>query len=202
MVSVNFPKRPHSGVGYPLRGVKIAIASEDLANECAADERGLILIQGPNVFAGYLTAASDPFVAFRGERWYNSGDLGFMKDGRLHISGRLKRFVKIGGEMISLPALEDALKLAYPDTKKGPVIAIIESVQNDRSEIVLASSLDVTLDGVNDLIFAAGFPAIARVRRIVKVEKIPILGTGKADIQEITRIARSVSREGSDSPSR
>lgn len=190
VVCVNFPKHPHSGVGQPLRDVTIAIANEDLTRECSDGERGLILIQGPNVFSGYLTAANDPFVTFKGERWYSSGDLGYMKGGLLHISGRLKRFVKVGGEMISLPALEDALKEKFPDTKKGPVIALVEAAADDRSEIVLASAVDTSVDEVNGIIFAAGFPAVARVRRVVRMEKIPLLGSGKADIQEITRLVK------------
>ena len=175
---------------------------EALARELPEGERGLILIKGPTVFGGYLGGSPDPFVAFRGERWYNSGDLGFMKEGRLHISGRLKRFVKIGGEMISLPAIEDALKEKFPDTKKGPMIAVVEVEAEGRNEIVLASAVDVKLEDVNEIIFAAGFTAIARIRRMVIFEKIPQLGTGKADIQQIVKSARSSSPEGSGSTSR
>lgn len=189
VVCVNFPGQPHSGVGRPLKDVRIKIVSEDLSLEMPESQRGLILIKGPNVFGGYLSGSPDPFVMFQNERWYNSGDLGFMKDGHLQISGRLKRFVKIGGEMISLPAIEEALKEKYPDTKKGPAVAVVDVEKNDGCEIVLAISCEAELAEVNQTIFSAGLPAVARIRRIVKFEKIPQLGSGKADIQQIKRIA-------------
>ena len=92
--------------------------------------------------------------------------------------------------MISLPAIEDALKEKFPDTKKGPVIAVVEVESDGKNEIVLASAADIELSAANDIIFAAGFPAIARIRRVVLFDKIPQLGSGKADIQQIIRAAK------------
>ena len=74
-------------------------------------EQGLILARGPNVFKGYLNKGiASPFLQVEGKEWYSTGDLGYLDPGgSLIISGRLKRFIKIGGEMISLASMEDAL---------------------------------------------------------------------------------------------
>ena len=80
----------------------------------APGETGMLLVSGPNVFAGYLGTDAQPFVEFEGRRWYRTGDLvSEDPDGCLTFRGRLKRFVKIGGEMISLPQIENVLAQAF-----------------------------------------------------------------------------------------
>ena len=70
----------------------------------------MICVRGPSIFHGYLGIDNDPFVEIEGEKYYQTGDLGYVdNDGYLFITGRLKRFLKIGGEMISLPFLENIL---------------------------------------------------------------------------------------------
>ncbi len=82
----------------------------------------MIQIGGPTVFPGYLLHDGlSPFVEESGKRWYLSGDLGELDaDGYLRFRGRLKRFLKAGGEMISLPALEELFVRLYPPTRDGP----------------------------------------------------------------------------------
>lgn len=69
----------------------------------AAGESGMLLVRGPNVFGGYLGRDEQPFISFEGEMWHRTGDLVSRDtDGCLTFKGRLRRFIKIGGEMISL----------------------------------------------------------------------------------------------------
>jgi long-chain-fatty-acid--[acyl-carrier-protein] ligase len=75
----------------------------------------MIFIAGSSIFSGYLDASIEsPFEVFNGVKYYKTGDLGYLDtDGFLHITGRLKRFIKIAGEMISLPSLEAILLEKY-----------------------------------------------------------------------------------------
>ncbi|MFR1534348.1 MAG: hypothetical protein ACLSTO_12375 [Bilophila wadsworthia] len=90
----------------------------------APGETGMLLVSGPNVFGGYLGVDADkqPFVAFEGMEWYRTGDLvSEVADGCLTFRGRLKRFVKVGGEMISLTQIESVLAAAFgEDVPKNP----------------------------------------------------------------------------------
>ena len=77
---------------------------------CGSRRTGMLLVSGPNVFGGYLGVDADkqPFVAFEGMEWYRTGDLvSEAAHGCLTFRGRLKRFVKVGGEMISLPQIRE-----------------------------------------------------------------------------------------------
>ena len=77
---------------------------------------GVLLVRGPSVFAGYLNfTGKSPFVEIEGKQYYNTGDIVCIDhDGLLTFQGRLKRFAKLGGEMISLPAIESILEAGLP----------------------------------------------------------------------------------------
>lgn len=77
----------------------------------------MIYVTGPSIFGGYQdTTLESPFVTFSQSSYYKTGDLGYLDaEGYLFISGRLKRFVKVAGEMISLPFLEQILQETYPE---------------------------------------------------------------------------------------
>lgn len=190
VVCANRPGKPRLGVGYPVRDVKLLIVDLETKQPLAEGERGLILISGPNVFNGYLGGKPDPFIEVAGHRWYNSGDLGYIKDGALVISGRLKRFVKIGGEMISLPALEDALKQSWPDGEDGPALAVIASEveQDKRPDLILFSVPDISLVEANQKLKEAGFTNIVKISDVRKVKSLPLLGSGKADLQTLKQM--------------
>ena len=103
----------------------------------------------------------------------------------LTFAGRLKRFIKLGGEMISLPAIEAVLDRIYPSADDAPVIAVEAGGTEEAPEIVLFTTLDLDRSTVNDQLRAAGLSALYGVRRVVKVDAIPLLGTGKTDYREL-----------------
>ncbi|NLF24416.1 MAG: AMP-binding protein [Deltaproteobacteria bacterium] len=189
IVSVNRPGEERTGVGQPLEGVEILIVDHQSFKPLPDGECGLILIRGENVFDGYLSKEADPFLEVAGKRWYNSGDLGFLQNGSLVLAGRLKRFVKIGGEMISLPAIEDALSETWPPNQDGPVLAVSakEHADGGRPQIHLFSSVGIDLERANQALKSAGLPALAKISAVHQVPKIPLLGTGKVDIQKLDR---------------
>ena len=169
-------------VGLPLDNVKLKVVDVETHAALAQGETGMLLIHGPNVFPGYLDQAGDPFIEQDGLRWYLSGDLARIdEDGFVWLAGRLKRFIKAAGEMISLPAIEEPLTLAYPPDENGPRVAV-EGVENhDGRRIVLFTTMDITLRQANELLQVKGLRGVMRLDEVRKLEKLPVLGTGKTD---------------------
>jgi long-chain-fatty-acid--[acyl-carrier-protein] ligase len=117
-----------------------------------------------------------------GKRWYVTGDLGEIDvDGYLVFRGRLKRFLKAGGEMISLPALEEPFARLYPATDKGPRVAVEGIETSDGRRIILFTTEDITLSDANTLLQKEGFRGVLRLDDVKKMDKIPMLGSGKTD---------------------
>jgi long-chain-fatty-acid--[acyl-carrier-protein] ligase len=144
----------------------------------------MLLVSGPNVFPGYIGGDSPPpFQEREGKRWYVTGDLATIDgDGYVHFVGRLKRFLKAGGEMISLPALEDPLARLYPPTKEeGPRVAVEGVEQDGDRRIVLFTTVPMTLQQANAVLEKEGFRGVMRLNEVRQVDKIPMLGTGKTD---------------------
>jgi long-chain-fatty-acid--[acyl-carrier-protein] ligase len=144
---------------------------------------GMLHVSGPNVFPGYIGhEGPPPFREMNGKRWYVTGDLGTIdEDGQVVFSGRLKRFLKAGGEMISLPALEEPFGKMYPPTDAGPRVAV-EGVETESGRrIVLFTTEDLSLREANAVLQKEGHRGVMRLDDVQKVESIPVLGTGKTD---------------------
>jgi acyl-CoA synthetase (AMP-forming)/AMP-acid ligase II len=169
---------------------------ENLAT--AANQPGLLLVRGPSVFSGYLpppvgyASPASPFVEYKGKTWYRTGDLlSRDEEGVLTFRGRLKRFIKAGGEMISLPQIEETLLRALdslvpdglPGEQEGPLLAI-EAVGPD-GLITLFSSADISREQANRILSSGGLSGLYNIRQVIKVEKLPLLGTGKVDYRAL-----------------
>lgn len=178
------------GVGRPLSCVEVLIV--DIDTHCPLTEgcRGLILIRGDSVFRGYLSGQPNPFIRVNNKLWYNSGDLGFLKDGSLVISGRIKRFTKIAGEMISLPALESALNAVYgaKDEEIGFCVLAKESSDGTRPQLFLFSTNEINVEDVNKALASSGFSHLVKIRDVIVIPNIPLLGSGKTDYQKLHEI--------------
>jgi len=184
IVSVCRPGEPPEGVGRPLAEVDVLIVDLDSSEPLNTGETGMILVSGKSIFGGYLGKnPPNPFVEINGKKWYVTGDLGYLtENGAIVIAGRLKRFVKIGGEMISLPAIEEVLTNIWPPTDDGPVVAVEAcEVEGQRPKIVLFSKEEIKLDDANKLLAEAGFGNIVKISEVRKTDEIPVLGTGKID---------------------
>jgi long-chain-fatty-acid--[acyl-carrier-protein] ligase len=185
VVSATRPDRPQPGtIGEPLDAVEWAVVQLETGRPAAPGEPGMLLVRGPTVFAGYLNYTGDsPFVEWDGKSWYRTGDL-VSDDGTgwLTFEGRLKRFVKLGGEMISLPAIEAVLLPRFASEQdEGPPIAVETLGAADSPEIALFSVRETTREAVNAIIRDAGLSPLYYVRQVIRVERIPVLGTGKTD---------------------
>ncbi len=185
VVSVNPPKANRPGtLGKPLPDVEVSVVDlETEENALPPGERGMLLVSGPTVFPGYIGhEGPPPFKERGGKRWYVTGDLAAVDtDGYIHFHGRLKRFLKAGGEMISLPALEEPLARRWPPTDKGPRVAVEGMETPEGRRIVLFTTEPITLDEANAVLLEEGFRGVMRLDEVRQVKAIPVLGTGKTD---------------------
>jgi long-chain-fatty-acid--[acyl-carrier-protein] ligase len=184
MVSANVPGATKPGtVGKPLPGVEVLVLDVETEKPVGPNRLGTLLVSGPTIFPGYIGYdGPSPFKEIDGKRWYATGDLAKIDDdGYIEFCGRMKRFLKAGGEMISLPALEDPFARLYPPTKDGPRVAV-EGVEADGARhIVLFSTEPLNVHDANAKLIEAGFRGVMRLDEVRKIDKIPVLGTGKTD---------------------
>jgi acyl-[acyl-carrier-protein]-phospholipid O-acyltransferase/long-chain-fatty-acid--[acyl-carrier-protein] ligase len=178
-------------VGQPLPGVLVQIVSTDTFEPLAPELEGMILVKGPNVMRGYLGRDDLTRSAFR-DGWYVTGDLGHLtEDGFLKISGRLSRFSKIGGEMVPHGRVEEALHEAIGATSQVFAVTAVGDPRKGERLAVLHTLDDAQVQKAIDGLGAAGLPNLFIPRRdqFIKVDVIPILGTGKLDLRAIHRMA-------------
>jgi acyl-CoA synthetase (AMP-forming)/AMP-acid ligase II/1-acyl-sn-glycerol-3-phosphate acyltransferase/acyl carrier protein len=194
VVSANWPKSIVIGsIGHAMPSVHVVVVREEegrIMGRAETGETGMLLARGPNIFSGYLGDAPNPFVSFEGHTWYRTGDLVSMDEtGRMTFRGRLKRFVKVGGEMISLPQVEGVLLEAFAGhpgaPAEGPLLAVEASPEEAGAEVVVFTPLPLGLLEVNAALREAGLSALHSVKRVVLVKAIPLLGSGKTDYRAL-----------------
>jgi acyl-[acyl-carrier-protein]-phospholipid O-acyltransferase/long-chain-fatty-acid--[acyl-carrier-protein] ligase len=180
VLAVNTPMAFRSGtVGQFLPGIQYQLVP---VPGIAAG--GMLHVKGPNLMSGYLRFENpgvlQPPASPAGDGWYETGDVVEVSDeGFVKIVGRVKRFAKVAGEMVSLEAVE---KLA---ASASPTAAHAASTQPDpaRGETILLFSTDPALnrEQLQAGARSGGWPEIAVPRRIITVDALPLLGTGKID---------------------
>ncbi len=191
IISVNPEADPRPGsIGPVLPSIEYAITDPDTFERVEVGRRGMLLVRGPSVFGGYLQHdGPSPFVEAEGHTWYRTGDLVRAdEDGWLTFAGRLKRFAKIGGEMISLPAIEAVLTERFiRDDDEGPILAVVAVTADERPELVLVAVREIDRDAANAAIREAGLSALHNIRRVELLDELPLLGTGKTDYRALQR---------------
>ena len=179
--------------GIPLDGVEVVI-----------DDNGEILLSGPTLAQGYLDEklSSQRFITRAGNRWYRTGDAGSYDGHQLRVSGRMDRVIISGGLKVSLDAVaevartvvgvEQAFAVNIPDTEWGERPAVITQVN---TQVFTAEALQS--DG-DDSVYAAVYDAVeaelgrvAAPKRVVCVEHIPLLESGKPDYVTMRSLATS-----------
>lgn len=199
MVTITLPGKSRLGVGTPLPGVEICVIDTESGALLSQGKEGEVCIRGPNVFAGYLGGQKSPFITLNGKEWYRSGDRGALaENGALVLSGRLKRFVKIGGEMVSLGGLEEELlRLAHelkwpiPTEIEGYPLAIgVKERESEKPEIILFTIFDIAKEDVNIALRKSGYGNIVKISEVRKLEQIPLTGTGKTHYRALDEMLR------------
>jgi len=187
-------------VGQPLPGVSVRIVASETYEPLGPDVPGLILVKGPNVMSGYLGRDDLTRAAFH-DGWYVTGDQGFLsEDGFLRITGRLSRFSKIGGEMVPHGLIEEALQEAAGATSQVFAVTAVGDERKGESLVVLHTLDDEHVQQAFEGLSAKGLPNLFIPRRdhFIKVDAIPILGSGKLDLRAVRRMAEDAVR-GSES---
>jgi acyl-[acyl-carrier-protein]-phospholipid O-acyltransferase/long-chain-fatty-acid--[acyl-carrier-protein] ligase len=179
-------------VGRPLPGTQIKTIDPDSGAELAEGSSGLILVKGPQVMVGYLNR-SEATEKVLNDGWYNTGDLGYVDpEGFLHITDRLSRFSKVGGEMVPHMAVESAiLDAAGISEPCVAVTALPDPKRGERLFVVFTNELSISPIEVQKRLLASELPRlwIPAVDDFIRVETIPILGTGKVDLRKLKEIA-------------
>lgn len=152
-------------------------------------EGGRLLVRGPNIMHGYLNPEPNAkFQALGG--WYDTGDMVRVdEDNFVFILGRLKRFAKISGEMVSLTAVEEAFAGAFPQFGARCEVAVVAIPDDDKGErlIAVCNESKLTLEDLRGAIKARGLTNLCVPRELRVVREIPKLGTGKVDNRELLR---------------
>lgn len=185
-LSVNTPLNPRYGsVGRLLPGIEYRLESIE-----GVSTGGRLFVRGPNVMRGYLNAdANEKFLALDG--WYDTGDIVSVDEsGFLFIQGRMKRFAKVSGEMVSLTAVEDALAGAFPQYGLRCQVAVVSVPDEARGEVLIAAANEpkLSMEEVRAAIKAKGLSNLCVPREIVFVREIPKLGTGKTNHRELEKL--------------
>ncbi|MEM9495805.1 MAG: AMP-binding protein [Pseudomonadota bacterium] len=152
------------------------------------ENAGRLLVRGPNVMRGYLSADNPGVVTPPQDGWHDTGDIVAIDErGYVAIRGRLKRFAKIGGEMVSLAVVENCASAVWPDNTHA---AAILPDPRKGEQVVLVTDRDPAPRGLL-LAWAQshGVPEIAVPKKIVSVESVPVLGTGKVDFVGVKALA-------------
>jgi acyl-[acyl-carrier-protein]-phospholipid O-acyltransferase/long-chain-fatty-acid--[acyl-carrier-protein] ligase len=182
VIAVDDPKDfRHGTVGAPVPGLETRL------DPVPGIARGAqLFVRGPNIMQGYLNENGELEPPKDG--WHDTGDVVEIgDDGRITILGRVKRFAKIGGEMVSLTAAEQLAAQVWPDSRHA-VISMPDPKKGERL-VLVTDRFDATAAPLVAYAQQTGAPELAVPRKILKVTEVPVLGTGKTDYVAIQRIA-------------
>jgi acyl-[acyl-carrier-protein]-phospholipid O-acyltransferase/long-chain-fatty-acid--[acyl-carrier-protein] ligase len=176
VVAVNHPDRNRPGtVGQLLPGMEARVEPVE-----GITDGGRLYLRGPNVMAGYMSPDDPDRVEPLPDGWHDTGDIvDIDPEGYIAILGRVKRFAKIGGEMVSLSAVEGLVAAVYPEARHA-VVAVADSKKGEKLVLVTDRG-DADVTRLAEWAREHGAPELAIPKKIVRVGELPVLGTGKTD---------------------
>ena len=156
------------------------------------EEGGKLLVHGPNVMKGYLLANNPGELIPPQDNWYDTGDIvDIDEQGFISIKGRAKRFAKIGGEMVSLTAVESYLSNLWPNAAHA-VVALKEQKKGEQL-ILFTEQRDAERSAIIAYTKQEGIGELSNPKTIHIIDEIPLLGTGKLDYVSIKELAEELS---------
>jgi acyl-[acyl-carrier-protein]-phospholipid O-acyltransferase/long-chain-fatty-acid--[acyl-carrier-protein] ligase len=191
VIAVNPPSDNRAGtVGTFLAGIEHKLEPVE-----GITEGGRLLVRGPNVMKGYLHA-DEPGKIFPPEGgWHDTGDIVTVdEDGYVAIRGRIKRFAKIGGEMVSLTVVENCASSLWPDHNHAAA-ALAGEGRKGEEIVLLSTNPQAKRSDMSGFIRSHGITELATPRRIFHVQEIPVLGTGKTDYGTVQKLANAAKAE-------
>jgi len=181
---VQIGSRPGT-VGMPLPGTSFRIVDPDTLSELPTGSDGLILIGGTQVMLGYWDDPERTALAIAtidDTRWYKTGDKGHLdEDGFLTIIDRYSRFAKLGGEMVSLTAIEEAVRQILNDPEMALCAVNLPDDKKGEMVLLLVASATTAVDEIRGKLSASGANPLTIPAEYWQVAEIPKLGSGKTD---------------------
>jgi acyl-[acyl-carrier-protein]-phospholipid O-acyltransferase/long-chain-fatty-acid--[acyl-carrier-protein] ligase len=178
-------------VGILLNGMQARILDPDSLEPRDPRSTGILAVRGANVFGGYLGDEEQTRAVLR-DGWFVTGDLARFDDtGFLFIEGRLSRFSKLGGEMVPHITIEQRIMTEFGlDGREQQPVVVVGVPDIAKGESLVALSVEpLSADDVREKLSAAGLPNLWIPKKVIHVEKIPTLGTGKLDLRGCQRVA-------------
>jgi len=191
VIAVNTPMAYKSGtVGQVLPGIQIKLIPVS-----GIENGGILHVKGANVMSGYLRSQNPGVLEVpssqAGEGWYDTGDIvAIDEEGFLHILGRVKRFAKIAGEMISLESVENLALLASPIHEHAASNRPDE--QRGETIVLFTTNKELLRDALQKMARTYGYSELTVARQIVYLESIPVLGSGKTDYVTLKTMASEI----------
>jgi acyl-[acyl-carrier-protein]-phospholipid O-acyltransferase/long-chain-fatty-acid--[acyl-carrier-protein] ligase len=184
VVAVNHPDRNRPGtVGQILPGIDWRLDPVE-----GIDEGGRLYLRGPNVMKGYLSPDNPSEIEPLKDGWHDTGDIVSIDgEGYICILGRVKRFAKIGGEMVSLTAVEGLASAVWPASRHA-VVSIPDSRKGEKL-VLVTDRKDADVSRLAEWARSHGAPELAVPKKIMRVVEVPVLGTGKTDYVAIQQMA-------------
>jgi acyl-[acyl-carrier-protein]-phospholipid O-acyltransferase/long-chain-fatty-acid--[acyl-carrier-protein] ligase len=170
-------------VGHLVPGMEYRLeAVEGIPNA------GRLVVRGPNVMLGYLKPELPGQIQPPPEGWYDTGDVvSIDKDGFISIRGRMKRFAKIGGETVSLAVVENCASALWPEFSHAAII--LPDGRKGEQIVLVTTAPDAERAAFIAWAHNHGVPELAVPRRIMHMQNIPVLGTGKTDYTSVRQTA-------------
>jgi acyl-[acyl-carrier-protein]-phospholipid O-acyltransferase/long-chain-fatty-acid--[acyl-carrier-protein] ligase len=191
VLSVNTPAASRPGsVGRLLPGIEVRVAPVS-----GIGRGGELHVRGPNLMSGYYRHDApgllEPPSSALGPGWHNTGDVVELDaDGYVHVIGRLRRFAKVAGEMVSLEMVEDIARAASADAMHAATTAA--DVRRGEAIILFTTDSALTREQLAAAARGLGYPEIAVPRRIQVVDNLPLLGSGKVDYVKLDFLGAQV----------
>jgi acyl-[acyl-carrier-protein]-phospholipid O-acyltransferase/long-chain-fatty-acid--[acyl-carrier-protein] ligase len=179
-------------VGRPVMGVAVRFVDIETGAVLPIGQVGLLEVRGANVFTGYLGDPARTAEAIV-DGWYRTGDLARLDDdGFLYLAGRLSRFSKIGGEMVPHGTVEQALLKALNLQASAEAVIAVSAVSDPAKgeQLVVLHTVDLDPDALRATLAAEGLANLWIPKVFKKVAVIPILGTGKLDLNKLRQLAQ------------
>lgn len=142
-------------------------------------EGGRLMVKGPNVMLGYLNADSPGTLAPPEGGWHDTGDIVAIEDGFVSIRGRARRFAKLGGEMVSLAAVESMISGLWPGFNH--VVVALPDLRKGEQLVLVTEKPDADKKALQDEAKLQGFPELWMPKALLVTRAIPVLGNGKID---------------------
>lgn len=184
-------------IGQPLPGTSVRIVDPETNDELETNEEGMVLVAGPQVMAGYLNnpeKSAEVLIEKDGITWYVTGDKGKLdEDGFLTLIDRYSRMAKLGGEMISLGAVEQLVRPALIDQGYvGDIVATSIEDKRKGERLVVLLDEEFNQKAVIDYLKKAKANSLMRPGTWIQVEEIPRLGAGKVDFPRAKKLAEEL----------